>query len=204
MMLKIKEIFLSIQGEGPYVGYSAIFVRLAGCNLTCSFCDEHHASPFQKMTNEAIVKRINSLSNSCTVSPEIVVITGGEPFLQDFSGLVNKIHEMTCCDVHVETNGTFDADRYNFPYDKMIIVCSPKKDQVVHPTMCEKITYFKFVVKKGDVIYFICPTMNVVYVQPIDENDKIKNEANIKWAIHLCIMFNYRISLQTHKILKVR
>jgi len=74
--LKIAEIFYSIQGEGIYIGLPAIFVRVTGCNLKCSFCDTKYAlTEGTEMSMVDIIKQIKSYS--C----ELIVFTGGEPLL---------------------------------------------------------------------------------------------------------------------------
>ena len=78
-MIKINELFKSIQGEGPYTGHPAIFIRLAGCNLDCIFCDTDFEYRRQASV-EAIVEEVKQLSGG---KVKLVVITGGEPFLQD-------------------------------------------------------------------------------------------------------------------------
>ena len=73
--MRVNEIFYSIQGEGRYTGTPAIFIRLAGCNLRCDFCDTEH-QPYQDLTEEEIMRQIADFPTSH------VVITGGEPMLQ--------------------------------------------------------------------------------------------------------------------------
>ena len=71
-MMRINEIFYSLQGEGRHTGTPAVFVRFAGCNLKCSFCDTDH-SRYVEMTEEEIVKEVRQFP------ARFVVITGGEP-----------------------------------------------------------------------------------------------------------------------------
>ena len=73
--MKVNEIFYSLQGEGVFTGAAAIFVRLAGCNLHCDFCDTKHED-YTIFTEEEIVKAISDYP------AKHVVITGGEPTLQ--------------------------------------------------------------------------------------------------------------------------
>ena len=78
-MLSIIEIFRSIQGESTFSGLPCTFVRLAGCNLRCNWCDsEYTFSGGKKMSEEAIVAEVHKLS-----STGLVEITGGEPMLQE-------------------------------------------------------------------------------------------------------------------------
>ena len=94
------EIFSSIQGEGMHAGLAANFIRLAGCNLNCSWCDTKEAlqvSEAVQMTGDAIAERL--------ALPKLVVITGGEPTLYDLGPLVEILHKRDKY-VAIETNGT--------------------------------------------------------------------------------------------------
>ena len=75
-MLDVHSIFYTIQGEGPFTGCPAVFVRLAGCNLKCPGCDTDYTSNRTPMTAEQILNKILELASPAT----LVVITGGEPF----------------------------------------------------------------------------------------------------------------------------
>jgi len=78
-MLSIIEIFRSIQGESSFAGMPCTFVRLAGCNLRCSWCDsEYTFTGGKKMSEDAIVAEVQRFSPS-----GLVEITGGEPMLQE-------------------------------------------------------------------------------------------------------------------------
>lgn len=102
--MKINEIFEGIQGEGKYAGYPALFIRLSGCNLNCSFCDTKYHRFGKNMPVKQIIKVLLKSHK------EIVVWTGGEPTLQvaeilkACSQSKNKLH-------HIETNG----HNINFP-----------------------------------------------------------------------------------------
>ena len=203
VVLRVKEIFHSIQGEGPYTGHSAIFIRLAGCNLKCSFCDEHHSRPYEEMEEYHIISTIGKLAASVNISPKIIVVTGGEPFLQNFSFLSKMAHEAGF-QVHVETNGTLFHKEHDYQYHNMKIVCSPKKEKIVHPLMNKYITWYKLIVKKGDMFNQVNINSRNIYIQPMDEQCVIKNKENMEWAVYLCKQYNYKLSLQTHKITQVR
>lgn len=82
--MRVNEIFYSIQGEGRYTGTPAIFIRLAGCNLRCDFCDTEH-QPYQDLTEEEIMRQIADFPTSH------VVITGGEPMLQITQSLIHRL-----------------------------------------------------------------------------------------------------------------
>lgn len=97
----INEIFYSLQGEGFHTGRPAVFVRFAGCNLRCPFCDTDfsHSEP---MTAEQIARRVFDYS---THPHTLIVLTGGEPSLQVDNELVEALHAHQQT-VTIETNGT--------------------------------------------------------------------------------------------------
>lgn len=97
----IKEIFTSIQGEGPYIGYKQLFIRFCGCNLNCSYCDtDFDEENAITMSQEDFINTINN----CQENIHSVSLTGGEPLLHaDFlSETLPKIKKK----IYLETNGT--------------------------------------------------------------------------------------------------
>ena len=101
---KVNEIFYSLQAEGRNAGTPAVFVRFAGCNLQCPFCDTNH-EPFVEMTKDEIEARVKELDPS---GEAIVVITGGEPTLQ----LTEKEPMFENRYTAMETNGIIKAPRW--------------------------------------------------------------------------------------------
>ncbi len=99
---KISEIFLSLQGEGMYLGVPQLFVRFYGCNLSCAFCDTRGES-FGTFTAEALMSKIREYRNPY----HSLSLTGGEPLLQaDFIGIFLKEYKKFCKKpVYLETNG---------------------------------------------------------------------------------------------------
>jgi 7-carboxy-7-deazaguanine synthase len=105
--LEVSELFVSLQGEGPNVGTPAFFVRLARCNLRCHWCDTGYAWDFGRHRFEEAVKvmEIGEVAKAVRHGHQpSVVITGGEPLLQQDS-LVPFLAELGR-EVEVETNGT--------------------------------------------------------------------------------------------------
>jgi 7-carboxy-7-deazaguanine synthase len=109
--MKIAEIFRSLQGEGRNQGKPCLFIRLAGCNLHCNWCDTPYAQAGgSDMSIDAILEQVWRLN------PPYVCITGGEPLLQkdDLEPLLNSL-QMRGTTIDIETNGTIDFSRLQ-PY----------------------------------------------------------------------------------------
>jgi len=113
MRYNVNEIFVSFQGEGPSVGRPAVFVRFAGCNVQCSFCDTNHDAVLGFDTPAELASRIEFVMKTSMFPPELFVgfrcvFTGGEPLLQldeDLVSAVKKLGFLPC----IETNGMRDT-----------------------------------------------------------------------------------------------
>lgn len=146
----------TIQGEGPHAGALASFVRLSGCNLTCSWCDSpytwdwtryDHSAETHPTTLADVVDRIEAL-------PGRIIITGGEPLLQA-PALAEVMALLPERDFDLETNGTRALGATRGRWSS--ITCSPKiipsADQGpmahnLHPTvLADRVSIFKFVVQ---------------------------------------------------------
>lgn len=100
-MLKINEIFKSIQGESTYAGLPCTFVRLAGCNLRCTYCDTNYAYyEGKEISDEDIIAKIDEYGVKC------VEFTGGEPLLQEETPKLIKTLLDKGYNVLIETNGS--------------------------------------------------------------------------------------------------
>lgn len=101
--LSVNEIFFSIDGEGKRAGSLAAFIRLAGCNLRCSYCDTMYAfTGGTPMRAEEIAEAVEGWKN--------VTVTGGEPLCQDIHALLQRLREH---EVNIETNGSVDVTPYH-------------------------------------------------------------------------------------------
>ncbi|NCN64637.1 MAG: 7-carboxy-7-deazaguanine synthase QueE [Candidatus Altiarchaeum hamiconexum] len=116
-MLKVREIFSSIQGEGIYVGRRQIFVRFAKCNLDCDYCDTAH----KREGKFCIVNgKRKILKNADDIADEIknlytkdifsISLTGGEPLI--YTSLIRQIHKRTDIPLYLETNSTLPEKAY--------------------------------------------------------------------------------------------
>ena len=196
--MRVNEIFYSIQGEGAHTGEAAIFVRLAGCNLRCEFCDTKHEG-YKVLTEDEIVREIAKYPYQC----KLVVITGGEPTLQLTESLIAKIQEIGKA-VAVETNGT-----RAIPKGVDWVTVSPKapfegeKGNPIITTAQEVKVVFDGINMPDDPTFGI--TAAHYFIQPCDTG----NEAWNREIINKCVQFiklnpTWKLSLQTQKILRVR
>jgi 7-carboxy-7-deazaguanine synthase len=102
--MNISEIFYSIQGESTYSGLPCVFVRTAGCNLNCAYCDTKYASETRfKLTSEEILRKIRTFKHT-----NLVEITGGEPLLQKDINALFKLLNDNNFKILLETNGSID------------------------------------------------------------------------------------------------
>ena len=207
--LQIQEIFKTFQGEGPFTGHPAIFIRLGGCNLACDFCDTEFES-FQELTLEKVILTTNKLSGkqSDLFTHKLVVITGGEPFRQPIEKLCDELISQGY-HIQIETNGTLFRN-----VNKLVsIVCSPKNTNGYTPIrddLLQRINAFKFIISANNSLYNQVGDVGQtkyntpIYVQPMDESDENKNLQNLQATIKIASINGYNISLQTHKIIGVR
>jgi 7-carboxy-7-deazaguanine synthase len=106
--MKIAEIFSSLQGEGKNQGKPCLFLRLAGCNLRCTWCD----TPASR--SGGIEMSVDTISEHIwRTNPPYVCITGGEPLLQadELERLISSLHKRGTA-IDIETNGTLDFTRF--------------------------------------------------------------------------------------------
>jgi organic radical activating enzyme len=186
---KINEIFYSIQGEGFHTGTPAVFIRFAGCNLKCDFCDTDHTEVKKELSAADILAEIQMYP-----SP-IVILTGGEPTLQIDEHLIKAL-KMQGRMVHVETNGTIALNselRWSIDW----VTLSPKTKEVKQTTCNElKIVFDGDIQKIGE--YEIDIFAKYKYLQPMSQsntNEVIKFiKANPQW----------KLSAQVHKLSNIQ
>lgn len=191
--MQISKIFYSIQGEGPKTGEKAVFIRLAGCNLRCSFCDSKYAYHGRELKLNELIAKIKKYD--CNN----IIWTGGEPALQ-IKEICKVIKKLKNYKHSIETNGTF-----YFPAELFkTIVISPKK-QSINKTLIKKYkeldnVYFKFVV--GDLKDYIFWKKFIkdlkikkqkVYFMP-EASNKITLIKNTKWVKVLVKKDNFNFS----------
>ncbi len=127
MNLIINEIFYSLQGETTTAGFPSLFIRLAGCNLKCSYCDTVYArssSSGKEMTIDSIIKKAESYNNI-----DHVTITGGEPLLQ--SNTISLMEQLIKkgYNVQLETNGSISIKEVPKKVKKIVDVKTPSSSK---------------------------------------------------------------------------
>ncbi len=199
--LKTIEVFSSIQGEGLRQGEPTIFVRLAGCNLRCSFCDTKRAwGEGAERRPGDILAEVRSVRDAYPAA--WVSITGGEPLVQNIAPLVDRLHAQGF-KIQVETNGTrppaAEVDWYSL---------SPKPpDYDFHPG---------FIGKAREVKLVVCRALNFEVVRsvrrdfPAEIPVLLQIQSNAAWSSKKASRLlnqasraglgNLRISAQLHKI----
>jgi len=107
---KISELFFSVQGEGVFIGYPQIFIRFAGCNLSCRYCDLPKNIPVEKLTAPELINRTLTIIKK-NGDVHSVSLTGGEPLLQaDFLTGFLPLLKQKNFSVYLETNGTLPKE----------------------------------------------------------------------------------------------
>jgi len=191
-MLQLAEIFYSVQGEGTWTGTPAVFIRLAGCNLACDFCDTDYALKFIASV-ESVVARVRAEGGDCPM----VILTGGEPLAQAETPALIAALRADGRRVHIESNGTIDVV---LPDDVWLTV-SPKER--LHPVMAARANEAKLIVdgRAPNEWLALFPPATPVFLQP--EGNK---PANVELAVTAAkaLPHRLRLSLQTHKFIGVR
>ena len=195
-MYPINEIFCSLQGEGEKTGTVSVFIRMSGCNLRCAFCDTDHQS-HTMMSAPEIVEQVMRYPGA-----PLIVLTGGEPALHIDNALIQAL-KLTGKTIAIETNGTL-----------------PLPDGIDWVTLSPKTAF-----KGGEALPCIitsCDELKVVYTgQNLNQYDHIKAQQRFLQPCYVddpkqrllglqatvkAVLDNpqWRLSLQTHKLLGIR
>jgi organic radical activating enzyme len=154
--LLVTSIFYTIQGEGPLMGEPAIFVRLAKCNLACSFCDTYFDSG-QWMTyseivdgaEQAVIRELGEVPTWMNDNPPALILTGGEPTLQDINSLLLGFINAGSA-TQIESNGILEAAINPLTIFVISPKCAEKNGKTgkyikPHPKNLERADALKFV-----------------------------------------------------------
>lgn len=220
-MYKVNEVFETIQGEGSYTGIAAIFVRLQGCPVGCSWCDTKHTwhinADLAQPLND-IVRKTDETEHWADVTAEDllalfkhegyqarhVVITGGEPCMYDLNPLCNLLHQHGYS-TQIETSGTFDikaplatwvtvSPKVNMAGGyKVLQSALERANEIKHPVaMAKHIEELLELLQHTDV------SNKLVYLQPISQQRRAT-----ELAIEMCKKHNWRLSVQVHKYIGI-
>lgn len=187
------EIFSSIQGEGAFMGMPVTFIRMAECNLKCTWCDTKESwgkKNATTMTANEIVEKIDK---------NIAVITGGEPCLRDLEPLIEICHEKNIL-VNIETNGTLPT-----PTNADWVTCSPKPPEYKIHERC-MFSELKYIVDDEFDPETCVPTNNpeilqgMVWLHP--ESHKL--ESAMKAYEYTMKYPKFRMGIQMHKVFDIK
>lgn len=195
MKYKLVEIFESLQGEGRNTGRPCVFVRFAGCNLACPWCDTDVGERFS-MTLEELLNEI------ATYKAKTVVLTGGEPTLLDGAPELVAALKKLGYYIAVETNATIDAAWLQFVD---YVACSPKAE-FPEKIALKKANEVRVVASNDSVIEFCKKVKDLIeaddyYVSPCDHDGEI-DFATAKSVLNQ--LEGWSLSVQLHKILGFR
>lgn len=191
------ETFHSVQGEGYWAGVNAFFIRLGGCDVHCPWCDTKHSWNKDRHPQKSVEELLTTARN---VNPRIVIITGGEPLMHDLFPLTTAFRNRGM-QVHLETSGA-----HPFSGDFDWVTFSPKQFKAPHSSIYSQTSELKVVVtneydlKWAEQQATLIPEKALRYLQPEWNSPQSKD-----------LIFNYvlqhpqwRISLQTHKLLEIQ
>jgi 7-carboxy-7-deazaguanine synthase len=220
MAYTVKEIFYTLQGEGRNAGRPAVFCRFSGCNLwtgreqdrhaaTCQFCDTDFVgvgpdggrfADADQLADAVLARWPATRDGRAEGGRPMVVCTGGEPLLQLDSEAVRALHARGF-EVAVETNGT------QLPPDGIDHVCvSPKANAPLVLTRGQELKLV-YPQKEPDAQpeRFAGLAFEEFFLQPMDVHDPAASAANVRAALAYCLANpQWRLSLQTHKLLDIR
>jgi 7-carboxy-7-deazaguanine synthase len=201
----VQEMFYSLQGEGARAGSANVFVRFAGCNLTCRRetegfdCDTDFSSGM-RMTAQQICDRIDELTN--TQRGDLgVIFTGGEPTLQLDAELVSAVKAMGLYTA-LETNGLRPVAALRAAGLDWVS-CSPKTAE--HTLELEGANELRYVRAHMQALPKPRVLAEHYYVSPAFTDDEREFQRNLAWCVQLCKeSATWKMSVQNHKLWRVR
>lgn len=222
MQYPLNEIFQTLQGEGYFTGVPAIFIRLQGCPVGCSWCDTKHTwemDPRREVPAGDIPLKTADSDRWATVAPEDllamieregytarhVVITGGEPCIHDLYTLTQGLEQQgfSC---QIETSGTHEVRCSSQSWVTVSPKVGMRGGMKILPQALERADEIKHpVARQRDIEHLdaLLATLEddkprIIALQPIS-----RQEAATKLCIATCIARNWRLSMQTHKYLNI-
>ena len=214
--LPIVEKFHSLQGEGFHCGKSAFFIRLAGCEVGCPWCDTKHSWDSQKYPLFSIDSLLSEIQAVRSKGASFIVLTGGEPLQHNLNDFCKIIKDKTYNDknnsikIHLETSG---VNSFSGSYDW--ITLSPKRHKPPKDYFLDKCNEIKVIINDSKDIQFAREIREKIsklkkqknpnkekkfFVQPAWDNNK-----GYKLAINFAKTNpDWTLSLQTHKYLSIQ
>lgn len=196
MQYPVMEHFYTLQGEGRYAGSAAYFIRLAGCDIGCHWCDVKESWDAGAHKLYEVQDLLKQIPESCP----IVVITGGEPTMYDLSELITALHDAGKR-VHIETSGAY------FINNSIDWICvSPKKFKNPTNDSLQKANELKVIVfNKSDLDWAeenaaLVSEDCLLYLQP---EWSVSQKMNPQIIEYIKANPKWNFSLQTHKYLDI-
>ncbi|MFN0200125.1 MAG: 7-carboxy-7-deazaguanine synthase QueE [Bacteroidia bacterium] len=195
--LPVMEHFYTLQGEGAYTGYPAYFIRLAGCDVGCIWCDVKESWAVKEEQWREIAEISELAANSGT---KIVVITGGEPAMYDLTLLTQMLHQKGIR-THIETSGSHPL-RGDFDW----VCLSPKKFLKPREEVYAFANELKIIIYNAHDFTWAkkeaakCPATTQLFLQA-EWSKKTQYYPNI--VSFILENPNWRMSVQTHKYLDI-
>jgi 7-carboxy-7-deazaguanine synthase len=206
MNLKVNEIFYSIQGESVHTGLPCVFVRLAGCNLRCRYCDTTYAYDAGSVMGVAqIIEQVRRYG--C----DLVEVTGGEPLAQEHTPALVKDLLRAGYQVLMETNGSLNIDRVDRRCSRIMDIKCPSSGAHVSndPANQKRLTandQVKFVIGDGDDFLFAKTMLaRLPALLPVDRilfsavSGRLPPDQLARWMLDARI--RARLQVQLHKVI---
>jgi organic radical activating enzyme len=194
----VNESFFSLQGEGYFSGKAAFFIRFAGCDIGCSWCDTKDvwaADSSHKVPIRSILEELK------TKSVDYVVITGGEPFIHDLRMLTTEFKKEGVF-IHIETSGAYEFGDAVYDW----ISLSPKRILPPLRNNYSSANELKVVVQNNNDLEFALEQQKLVqdscklYLQPQWEKSETVIPMMVEFILHHP---QWQLSLQTHKYIHI-
>ncbi len=201
--MKVNEMFVSVQGEGPYMGIPMFFIRFTGCNLRCEWCDTQYAFyEGKEMSIQEILKEVKKAGR------EWICLTGGEPLLQEdiykLVDLLLKEHRII-----LETNGSILIDK--LPTEERLIISLDIKTPSSKMEKYMKLENIDYLGPKDYMKFVIKDERDFQYAKSIMEEKEISAEvifqpvwgSDLRWLAERVLEegLNVRVLPQLHKII---
>lgn len=217
-MLRVNEVFETIQGEARFTGTPSVFIRLQGCPVGCSWCDTKHTWPdgaaSKRISVDAMLSKTTDAATWCDVSTEELVgrvsayrarhfvITGGEPCAQNIEPLTAMLAEVGT--VQVETSGTYPIVVSPLTWVTVSPKVGMRGGRSVLDAALERADEIKMPIASTTDIANLVPLARdrdprTVWLQPVSQGDDAT-----RLCVEACMANGWRLSIQTHKYAGVR